>query len=67
MMTVPVVYVSFSEVNEAWAAADKDESRAIADLWPRYGLDDTGTPRDLHAAFGNAAPVVLEIGFGNGE
>jgi tRNA (guanine-N7-)-methyltransferase len=43
------------------------QKRAIADLWPRYGLDYTGTPRDLHAAFGNAAPIVLEIGFGNGE
>lgn len=43
------------------------QKRAIDDLWPRYGLDYTGTPRNLTAAFGNAAPVVLEIGFGNGE
>ena len=43
------------------------QKRAIADLWPRYGLDYTGTPRDLASAFGNAHPVVLEVGFGNGE
>lgn len=43
------------------------QKRAIDELWPHYGLDYTGTPRDLQAAFGNAAPVVLEIGFGNGE
>ena len=43
------------------------QKRAIAELWPRLGLDYTGTPRDLAGAFGNAQPVVLEIGFGNGE
>ncbi len=43
------------------------QKRAITDLWPRYGLDYTGTLRDLASAFGNPNPVVLEIGFGNGE
>ena len=43
------------------------QQRAFDTLWPRYGLDYTGTPRDLDAAFGRNAKRVLEIGFGNGE
>lgn len=43
------------------------QQRAFDELWPRYGLDYTGEPRDLDAAFGRRAPRVLEIGFGNGE
>lgn len=43
------------------------QSRALSEAWPRYGLEYDGQPRDLAAAFGRAAPVVLEIGFGNGE
>lgn len=30
---IPMERVSFSEVNEAWKAADKDESRAVARRW----------------------------------
>jgi len=30
---IPMEWVSFAEVNEAWKAADKDESRAVADRW----------------------------------
>ena len=40
---------------------------ALETQWPRYGLDYTGMQRDLAATFGNTRPVVLEIGFGNGE
>jgi len=43
------------------------QQRAFDTLWPRYGLDYTGTPRDLESAFGRSAKRVLEIGFGNGE
>jgi tRNA (guanine-N7-)-methyltransferase len=43
------------------------QQRAFDELWPRYGLDYTGAPRDFDAAFGRRAPRVLEIGFGNGE
>jgi len=44
------------------------QERAFVELWPRYGLDWVpGTPLDLAALFGNARPVVLEIGFGNGD
>ena len=43
------------------------QQRAFDELWPRFGLDYTGTPRDFDAAFGRQAKRVLEIGFGNGE
>ena len=43
------------------------QQRAFDERWPRFGLDYAGAPRDLDAAFGRAAPRVLEIGFGNGE
>ena len=43
------------------------QQRAFADYWPRYGLDHAGTPQDFAALFGRRAPLVMEIGFGNGE
>jgi tRNA (guanine-N7-)-methyltransferase len=44
------------------------QERAFAALWPRYGVEWVpGTVLDLPALFGNDRPVVLEIGFGNGE
>jgi tRNA (guanine-N7-)-methyltransferase len=43
------------------------QKRAFETLWPRYGIDFSGQPLVLPALFGRAAPVVLEIGFGNGE
>lgn len=43
------------------------QERAFNDYWTRYGIDYTGTPQDFAARFGRAAPLVLEIGFGNGE
>ncbi|MFT4196914.1 MAG: tRNA (guanosine(46)-N7)-methyltransferase TrmB [Pseudoxanthomonas sp.] len=43
------------------------QQRAFERLWPRYGLDYAGRPRDFDAVFGRRAPRVLEIGFGNGE
>ncbi len=43
------------------------QSRALADLWPGYGVEYSATPLDLDALFGRRAPRTLEIGFGNGE
>jgi tRNA (guanine-N7-)-methyltransferase len=48
------------------------QERALDELWPAYGLDFTGSPIDLHLAFGHAAddraaPRCLEIGFGTGD
>jgi tRNA (guanine-N7-)-methyltransferase len=42
------------------------QSRALQDLWPRYGVNIDGTTLDLDAIFGRPADKVLEIGFGNG-
>ncbi|KAF1715877.1 tRNA (guanosine(46)-N7)-methyltransferase TrmB [Pseudoxanthomonas yeongjuensis] len=43
------------------------QQRAFDELWPRFGLDFIGKPRDYDEVFGRAAPRVLEIGFGNGD
>ncbi len=43
------------------------QERAMRELWPNYGIDYTGMARDLHAPFDRNAPLVLEIGFGNGD
>lgn len=43
------------------------QQRAFDEHWSRYGLDYAGAPRDFAKAFGRTAPLVLEIGFGNGE
>lgn len=45
------------------------QKRALEDLWPRYGIAaeaGTGT-LDFASLFGNRNPVILEIGFGNGD
>jgi tRNA (guanine-N7-)-methyltransferase len=36
-------------------------------LWPTYGVDFGPELLDFDALFGRHAPVVLEIGFGNGD
>ena len=43
------------------------QQRAREELWPVYGIDPGPQPLDFTAVFGRRAPVVLEIGFGNGE
>ncbi|HWU68211.1 MAG TPA: tRNA (guanosine(46)-N7)-methyltransferase TrmB [Stenotrophobium sp.] len=43
------------------------QKAALARLWPRYGLDAPTQAYDLAQVFGREAPVVLEIGFGNGD
>lgn len=42
------------------------QQKALDDLWPHFGIDDTHDPINLDSLFGRHAPVVLEIGFGNG-
>jgi tRNA (guanine-N7-)-methyltransferase len=41
--------------------------RALGELWPRYGIPEGQAPLDWPSVFGRRAPVILEIGFGNGE
>ncbi len=43
------------------------QQRALAELWPRYGVEFRRHPLDLDALFARRAPRVVEIGFGNGE
>ena len=43
------------------------QQRALHELWPAYGLDYSDEVIQFERVFGRAAPVVLEIGFGNGE
>jgi tRNA (guanine-N7-)-methyltransferase len=42
------------------------QARALAELWPRYGIAAGDTPLDFSALFGRRAPMHVEIGFGNG-
>jgi tRNA (guanine-N7-)-methyltransferase len=43
------------------------QERAWRELWPRLGVDRGDQPLDFAAMFGREAPVVFEVGFGNGE
>ena len=43
------------------------QARAFGQLAPRFVLPYAAQPLDFAAAFGRAAPTVLEIGFGMGE
>lgn len=43
------------------------QRRALEQLWPRYGVALTEAPLDLAALFGRRSPVILDIGFGNGD
>jgi len=43
------------------------QQRALTELWPEYGVNYEAQVRELDSLFERSAPVVLEIGFGNGE
>ena len=43
------------------------QQRALAELWPKYGVEFSSTPLDPQALFGRVAPCMVEIGFGAGE
>ena len=46
IMGIPVVKVSFAEVNDAWKAADKNQARAIVSRWEKTALQITRVKRD---------------------
>jgi hypothetical protein len=46
IMGIPVVRVAFAEINDAWKAADKDRSRAIADRWEKTAERIAGVTRE---------------------
>jgi tRNA (guanine-N7-)-methyltransferase len=43
------------------------QQRALTELWPRYGIDFSDAPINPDQLFGRRAPLMIEIGFGNGE
>jgi tRNA (guanine-N7-)-methyltransferase len=43
------------------------QKKAFESLWPHFGLDPATPLANPNDAFAQAAPVVLEIGFGNGD
>ncbi|HWY24052.1 MAG TPA: tRNA (guanosine(46)-N7)-methyltransferase TrmB [Nevskia sp.] len=43
------------------------QEQALERLWPRYGVEFDGAVLDPAALFGRTAPLVVEIGFGNGD
>ena len=43
------------------------QQRALAELWPKYGVEFAAAPLDPAALFGRVAPLRAEIGFGNGD
>jgi len=43
------------------------QQRALAKLWPRFGVEFAAQLVNLDELFGRAARRVMEIGFGNGE
>ncbi len=45
----------------------RSQQRALDELWSVYGVEFDARPLNFEALFGRAAPVVVEIGFGNGE
>jgi hypothetical protein len=46
MMGIRIQHVPFSELNEAWKQADKDESRAVADRWQKSAQKVEGVSRE---------------------
>jgi len=43
------------------------QRRALIELWPRYGIEAGDTLLDFGALFPRKSPLIVEIGFGNGE
>jgi len=43
------------------------QRRALEELWPLYGIPDGEGELNFCALFGNDHPVIMEIGFGNGD
>jgi len=46
VMGIPLEYIPFSEVNDAWSSADKAESAGIAEKWQKSALEVIGISRE---------------------
>ena len=56
VMSIPVVYLPFVELNDAWAAADKAEAKAVSDRWMKNAALVEGVSR---AEIENSAAMYL--------
>ncbi len=56
VLGIPLEYVSFAEVNEAWKTADRDESQAVADRWTKSAVRVEGVSRET---LGQSAAMYL--------
>jgi tRNA (guanine-N7-)-methyltransferase len=43
------------------------QQRALKELWPLYGVEAGGNELEPESLFGSDQPLIMEIGFGNGE
>ncbi len=43
------------------------QKRALDEFWPRFGIEEGESLLDFKTLFGHDAPVIMEIGFGNGD
>jgi tRNA (guanine-N7-)-methyltransferase len=43
------------------------QKRALDELWPVFGVENSAGMLDFNELFNNQHPVVLDVGFGNGE
>ncbi|NIP17361.1 MAG: tRNA (guanosine(46)-N7)-methyltransferase TrmB [Xanthomonadales bacterium] len=43
------------------------QQRALEELWPEFGIKPGDRPVESAELFGREAPLIVEIGFGNGE
>jgi hypothetical protein len=62
-MGIQVQYIPFSELNDAWKNADRDESRAVADQWAKTAKKVEGVSRetlDTSAAMYLAEKAVMK-------
>lgn len=50
IMNIPLEFVSFAELNDAWKAADQDESRGVADRWEQDAALVEGVSRETLVA-----------------
>ena len=46
VLGIPVDYIAFAELNAAWAAADKDEAKAVAERWAKSAALVEGVSRE---------------------
>ena len=47
IMGIPLEYVAFAEVNQAWEAANKDEARAIVERWQKTATEIIDVPVEI--------------------